>query len=99
MEKKRLLQVDGEDEIRKKVSEAMQPDENSDDSSEKQENKPQITEEQLRQYLMTHGKHGGTRVRKFDKVGRNDPCPCDSGKKFKKCCIDSVDAIEYNIVN
>ncbi len=20
------------------------------------------------------------------KVGRNDPCPCDSGKKFKKCC-------------
>ena len=22
------------------------------------------------------------------KVGRNDPCPCGSGKKFKKCCID-----------
>jgi len=21
-------------------------------------------------------------------VGRNDPCPCGSGKKFKKCCID-----------
>ena len=21
-----------------------------------------------------------------DKVGRNDPCPCDSGEKFKKCC-------------
>ena len=20
-------------------------------------------------------------------VGRNDPCPCGSGKKFKKCCI------------
>jgi preprotein translocase subunit SecA len=20
-----------------------------------------------------------------DKVGRNDPCPCGSGKKFKKC--------------
>ncbi|HBY87204.1 MAG TPA: zinc chelation protein SecC [Colwellia sp.] len=20
------------------------------------------------------------------KVGRNDPCPCDSGRKFKKCC-------------
>ena len=20
------------------------------------------------------------------KVGRNDPCPCASGKKFKKCC-------------
>lgn len=23
----------------------------------------------------------------FDNVGRNDPCPCDSGKKFKKCCM------------
>lgn len=22
------------------------------------------------------------------KVGRNDPCPCGSGRKFKKCCID-----------
>jgi len=21
------------------------------------------------------------------KHGRNEPCPCDSGKKFKKCCI------------
>lgn len=21
-------------------------------------------------------------------VGRNDPCPCGSGKKFKKCCVD-----------
>lgn len=25
--------------------------------------------------------HGAARV------GRNDPCPCGSGKKFKKCCI------------
>jgi len=24
---------------------------------------------------------------KVQKVGRNDPCPCGSGKKFKKCCI------------
>ncbi|MFO0909362.1 MAG: SEC-C metal-binding domain-containing protein [Isosphaeraceae bacterium] len=22
-------------------------------------------------------------------VGRNDPCPCGSGKKFKKCCMNS----------
>lgn len=22
----------------------------------------------------------------MDKAGRNDPCPCGSGKKFKKCC-------------
>jgi len=24
---------------------------------------------------------------KFKNVGRNDPCPCGSGKKFKKCCL------------
>ena len=25
-------------------------------------------------------------VKKGEKVGRNDPCPCGSGKKYKKCC-------------
>ena len=25
-------------------------------------------------------------IREAPKVGRNDPCPCGSGKKFKKCC-------------
>src|ERR1022692_361651 len=25
-------------------------------------------------------------VRAGEKVGRNDPCPCGSGKKYKKCC-------------
>ena len=25
-------------------------------------------------------------IRNDDKVGRNDPCPCGSGKKYKKCC-------------
>jgi hypothetical protein len=24
-----------------------------------------------------------------DKVGRNDPCPCGSGKKYKRCCLKS----------
>ncbi|RBP44169.1 preprotein translocase subunit SecA [Garciella nitratireducens] len=27
---------------------------------------------------------------KKDKIGRNDPCPCGSGKKYKKCCGKSV---------
>lgn len=27
-----------------------------------------------------------TRRHEAPKVGRNDPCPCGSGKKFKKCC-------------
>lgn len=25
-------------------------------------------------------------VRSTPKIGRNDPCPCGSGKKYKKCC-------------
>ena len=25
-------------------------------------------------------------VHRADKTGRNDPCPCGSGKKFKQCC-------------
>ena len=24
------------------------------------------------------------------KIGRNDPCPCGSGKKYKKCCGKNV---------
>lgn len=27
-----------------------------------------------------------TFIREAPKIGRNDPCPCGSGKKFKKCC-------------
>ena len=26
-------------------------------------------------------------VQKKEKIGRNEPCPCNSGKKFKKCCL------------
>ena len=29
---------------------------------------------------------GTTVVRASRKVGRNDPCPCGSGKKYKQCC-------------
>jgi uncharacterized protein YecA (UPF0149 family) len=44
---------------------------------------------------LTEGFEGGktapkkivlTQRRPPEKVGRNDPCPCGSGKKFKKCC-------------
>jgi preprotein translocase subunit SecA len=28
-----------------------------------------------------------TVIREGKKVGRNDPCPCGSGKKYKKCCL------------
>jgi SWIM/SEC-C metal-binding protein len=26
---------------------------------------------------------------KSEKIGRNDPCPCGSGRKYKKCCADN----------
>ena len=31
-----------------------------------------------------------TYVRPTPKVGRNDPCPCGSGKKYKKCCLPNA---------
>lgn len=31
-------------------------------------------------------------VRIENRIGRNDPCPCGSGKKYKKCCIDKENA-------
>lgn len=30
-------------------------------------------------------------VREYKKIGRNDPCPCGSGKKFKNCCMNKKD--------
>lgn len=30
-------------------------------------------------------------VRGYTDIGRNDPCPCGSGKKFKKCCLSSYE--------
>ena len=32
------------------------------------------------------GKEKEKRQVKSNKVGRNDPCPCGSGKKYKQCC-------------
>ncbi len=33
-------------------------------------------------------------VNKTQKVGRNDPCPCGSGKKYKKCCGANVPGVD-----
>ena len=38
---------------------------------------------------ITEGRGDGAvkkQPRRVQKVGRNDPCPCGSGKKYKKCC-------------
>ncbi|NLM07176.1 MAG: preprotein translocase subunit SecA [Tissierellia bacterium] len=43
-----------------------------------------------KEYFTNDGEDGPvkqkTYVRKEKKVGRNDPCPCGSGKKYKNCC-------------
>lgn len=35
-------------------------------------------------------------IRKINKVPeRNDPCPCESGKKYKKCCMNKQEIYNY----
>ncbi|MBI4775794.1 MAG: SEC-C domain-containing protein, partial [Deltaproteobacteria bacterium] len=47
-----------------------------------------LFEPKEQEMVMSHGGDGGSTqaVRKGEKVGRNAPCPCGSGKKYKKCC-------------
>ena len=42
------------------------------------------TEEELKRLYKEQKE--STTIRKEKKIGRNDPCPCGSGKKYKKCC-------------
>lgn len=48
-----------------------------------------ILTEEKRKELYKAQKASGTIV-KGTKIGRNDPCPCGSGKKYKKCCGKNV---------
>jgi len=36
--------------------------------------------------LMRDGDATALRSIQANKIGRNDPCPCGSGKKYKRCC-------------
>lgn len=45
----------------------------------------QILSEEKRAEIEKSYKSSKT-VIKGEKIGRNDPCPCGSGKKYKKCC-------------
>ena len=44
-----------------------------------------VFSEEKRKELYLEQKKSGTIV-KGPKIGRNDPCPCGSGKKYKQCC-------------
>ena len=48
-----------------------------------------IFDEETRKRLYKEQKASGT-IRKPKKIGRNDPCPFGSGKKYKKCCGRNV---------
>ena len=48
-----------------------------------------ILSEERRKELYKQQKASGT-VRKEKKIFPNDPCPCGSGKKYKKCCGRNV---------
>ena len=39
-----------------------------------------------REELYREQRKSGTVVRTEKKIGRNDPCPCGSGRKYKQCC-------------
>jgi preprotein translocase subunit SecA len=43
------------------------------------------------------GGDGAGPARKKQKVGRNDPCPCGSGKKYKYCCAQSTLEVKFAI--
>jgi tetratricopeptide (TPR) repeat protein len=56
-----------------------------------------ITREQLfrmRDDLLSQAEHKRAELIdvKSDKIGRNEPCPCGSGKKYKHCCLGKHDA-------
>ncbi|MCL2189005.1 MAG: preprotein translocase subunit SecA [Defluviitaleaceae bacterium] len=56
------------------------------------ENAPQMKEAVKKEDLQTNSSETAaankTTKRNPDKVGRNDPCPCGSGKKYKQCCVN-----------
>ena len=46
----------------------------------------EIFDAETKKALYLEQKKSGTIRREGKKIGRNDPCPCGSGKKYKQCC-------------
>jgi preprotein translocase subunit SecA len=59
------------------------PDDEPEDTEDKPSRRKRARQPQVEQ------RHSG------GKVGRNDPCPCGSGKKYKKCCLPKGIVYEY----
>jgi len=60
---------------------------NEEKQAEEMERRQKRQQMMLNQQASASGGTGNSQVkREAPKVGRNDPCPCGSGKKYKKCC-------------
>ena len=56
---------------------------------QREEEVEQMRKQSSREYTLSRGEEAATSTtvrRESKKVGRNDPCPCGSGRKYKKCC-------------
>jgi preprotein translocase subunit SecA len=56
---------------------------------QREEEVTEMREQSSQEYVLSRGEDAAsskTVKREVKKVGRNDPCPCGSGKKYKKCC-------------
>lgn len=67
------------------------------DEEKKQIQETAITGQQFEQLLRMRKQR--PMMREHDKIGRNDPCPCGSGKKYKKCCLASGEYEHMKVVN
>lgn len=56
-------------------------------TTEKNEEKAKQRIEASMEKRLTELKTKGHSLKRRVKIGRNQVCPCGSGKKFKKCCI------------
>lgn len=45
------------------------------------------SQKQLEQMINQYKNSHTPKVREFKKIGRNELCPCGSGKKYKNCCL------------
>lgn len=51
----------------------------------KEPKRMELSRGESREHPHTSQQHQETIKRSYEKIGRNDPCPCGSGKKYKKC--------------
>lgn len=49
-----------------------------------------ILSEEKKKEISKEQRLSGTIIREGEKIGRNEPCPCGSGKKYKKCCGSNI---------